>query len=132
MNKATLKNNARAFRIAGDRCFEEKIVDSGVQFLPVPGIVNYLFAAELYLKYLLLSEGILKKDHDLNNLFDMLGESQKKKLVNLTNDDPEKFKALLKSHANAFVKWRYLHELDAAEVYPNFMSKFLTALENIM
>ena len=129
-------NNAESFYYAAQRCLEPRIInENSFQILMTPAIVNASFAAELYLKSLLIKSNRVQKGHDLKILFDALKNEHKdiirqkfnsvhKSFVsdvnnsNLTEDDlnifnekfNKSFDEILEYQSKSFVEWRYLHE----------------------
>lgn len=82
----------------------------------IPGIVNGVFAIELYFKSLIRSKG-KNKGHELLPLFKKLPKEISEEIELLAKPRMESLKAYemdfighLEDISNAFVKWRYIHE----------------------
>ena len=78
----------------------------------IPSIVNYAFACELSLKYILQSKKIgYKREHKLNNLYLLLPEEVKSLIYlsinEISNITEKEFNDKLDGIANAFCDWRY-------------------------
>lgn len=133
MNLEILKSNANSFRTAANRCLEmRKISDTMFESLVLPGIINFTFAAELYLKYLLVRQKTqpINKSHDLYGLFDKLDDKTKCAIRNEVNISELELLSLLEKNSKLFCKLRYFHEKnDGFSVDLGFLTKFVDALE---
>ena len=117
------KEIADDFYEAYERCFESKDNHREIvsHIVAIPGMVNGLFAFELYLKYLLgdnLKKLKRKERHNLRCLFNVLDDSYKLKLNRVECDQRYTLDGLLSNIGNGFIKWRYIYE-DGNEKFGN-------------
>jgi len=122
-----------------------KDVNSGLEILGrmyIPGIVMQAFAAELYLKALIVYEGKqIKKLHKLDALFVMLDEVEKNIITASMMAEIRKAKGISESEygktelmddftkaANIFEDWRYFFESGTVSADLDFMK----ALNNVL
>ncbi|MDD2714485.1 MAG: HEPN domain-containing protein [Candidatus Wallbacteria bacterium] len=133
MNIEFLKTNASLFKKAAERCQEKRPLANGMfGMLMVPGVVNYAFSIELYLKYLLVKNNQSSKGHELIKLFTMLDSSMRQEIINLTKYSNSDFDDLFSKHSNGFVEWRYIHEQEKEVVINiDFMRRLLDSIESI-
>lgn len=84
-----------------------------------PQVVCMAFAAELYLKTLMLRRGLSAGRHNLNNLFNELTPEERQSLVAryiaARNCTEERMFRELAEVSHAFVQWRYSHEHKSAK-----------------
>jgi len=134
MNLQLLINNASAFKKSAERSLGQRpLNESHVESFIVPAIVSLAFSIELYLKFLLAKNEISERSHDLSELFDKLDLITQQKIINSTGYDKNKFKLLLYKHAETFIEWRYLHEVETdIEVNLDFMQKLASSIESIV
>ncbi len=92
------------------KCLEEIVLPDGIQFLPVPAIVNFAFSIELFIKSILKKNNIKIPKHDLMILFQKLEDNVQDEIINLTGYKKEQFFIFLKNNSNVFAEWRYLFE----------------------
>lgn len=113
------KEIADDFYEAYERCFEGKDTHQDEygrivsHIVAIPGMVNGLFAFELYLKYLLgdnLKKLKEKERHNLKCLFNVLDDSYKSKLKLVECDQRYTLDGLLSDIGDGFIKWRYIYE----------------------
>ena len=79
----------------------------------IPGFVNGLFAAELYLKLLVGDKAKTlkgKERHSLFLLYKLLEGDEKSSLESVMSDNRYKLEELLRNIADGFVVWRYFYE----------------------
>jgi len=62
----TILEQANAFRMAAERCNEQRLVGGKARWLLVPYISNAAFACELYLKAILKARGIVNTASSLD------------------------------------------------------------------
>ena len=105
-----IKNLAISFNYAAKKCLEEIVLPDGIQFLPVPAIVNFAFSIELFIKSILKKNNIKIPKHDLMILFQKLEDNVQDEIINLTGYKKEQFFIFLKNNSNVFAEWRYLFE----------------------
>jgi hypothetical protein len=127
-----IKDQAKAFQLAAERCMASKVNNDGsIQMLVIPGIVNLVFAAELYMKHILNENGNKGYGHPLIDLFKELHEEQINEVINNSGYVKEQFYEMLEAHSTAFVKWRYIYEQDSANINYGFLLKLANALEKV-
>ena len=120
---------ADAFLLAALRCDEPRVLDIGVvQRLMVPVIVNASFACELFLKSILIGNGLPPHKHELNILFDRLPKDTQDIIVNSV---PEyDFGEEVEKISCAFTEWRYIYEIEFHSINIDFLFKLAYALRN--
>ena len=105
-----------SFHGAGIRCLTSVPNDDGTVAMPTsPAITCYAFAAELYIKALLQSDGVNAKGHKLHLLYGRLAPEIKDRVFAkyvslLPGRTSEQFRVDLGQISNAFVDWRYIFE----------------------
>lgn len=96
---------------------------------------NISFACELYLKYLLLSNGIdCKQGHNLYNLYKKLPQNIQKDLKNKHphgNIRKDEFELTLDDVGQAFTIFRYMYERSIMASNVQFLIELLSKLHNI-
>jgi hypothetical protein len=133
MNLDLMKGNAKTFRMAAERCLEmRQLPDGRIESPLVPAVVNLAFSSELYLKYIIAKEGVPRKGHELDKLFELLDPATQNEIINATSYNKDRFKEQLERHSNAFVDWRYLHDKDVSRnANIEFMKKLTYSVESI-
>ena len=128
----SINQTAKAYLLAAERCEEQRrLKNNQVQWLLVPAVTNSAFSAELYLKGLLDFEGVSKKGHKLEELFNEISDKLKNQIISLTSLNSQDFQNNLKKISNAFVEWRYLYEKDDIQIIWCFLQKFSNAVKLI-
>jgi hypothetical protein len=86
-------------------------------FVAVPMVVCHSFAAELFLKCLLLIEGKQARGHHLGELFDALSPDHRSRIQQRYSStetrpphDTWMVREVLTRNGDAFTEWRYLNE----------------------
>ncbi len=112
--------NGKSFLNAAFRCCGQKengefvIINHGkMVLLPAPTVVNAAFACEMFLKAMLVNDGIIKfKNHSLLKLYDLLSEDTHKKICSYFDDESgEPFlRKQIAKHPDDFVDIRYYVE----------------------
>lgn len=125
--------NAMAFHRASQLCSERRpLSDGSYESLAQPTIVNLAFAIELYLKAIhLKSMGSAARGHNLQQLFQSIGEDHRRGIVeqfNVIDLGEHYFEAQLAAAASAFNDWRYAHEALSLSSRTIFLSRFAHAL----
>lgn len=101
----------------------------------IPTIVLKAFSCELFLKSLVIT-GKIKKDHELDKLFNNLSQNDKdsikERVVNAMKNsqgtyDENNFNTDLNNIANAFVDWRYFYE-NPKTINLDFLNNLFTVL----
>jgi HEPN domain-containing protein len=129
-NMKIMLSNARSFRLAAINCCELRPVPSGLESYLVPGVVNYAFACELYLKVLLLQSGVEhSRQHNLTKLFRRLPDELQGDVKIAMNI--ECFDSILDKVSNNFLEFRYLYEMNEAFSAIGFLHRFSTILEKL-
>jgi hypothetical protein len=111
-------NTAISFHEAAIRCAAPVEIEEGGTTSPTsPMIACYAFAAELYLKSLVvLDTGGVIPGHRLNVLFNRLRAETQKSIAeryrNLLNATETDLREALSDLGAAFVDWRYIYESD--------------------
>ena|GEM_PF-1432338 len=104
---ADVLSSARQFQTAAKVCLNDNKIEEGKSIQLVPGVVCAAFSCELALKWLIhRASGIEEKGHFLNKLYQKLGDADKAKIRNFTND----FDQFIDRNKNLFVDARYHHE----------------------
>ena len=102
--------------------------------LIVPIAVNGAFACELFMKSMLPKD---TRGHKLDGLFDLLENSLKDEIRNLTVDRMKKisseycdtnFQEDLIHNSNVFAEWRYFHEGNTNSVGFQFILSFMKSI----
>jgi hypothetical protein len=94
-----------------------RALDVRIEDVGPPKVVCLALAVELVLKALLATEGTkYGRIHSLDDLFAALSEVTKQEVLSgVTAPAPEFLRKLAEADTNqAFVRWRYIHELPAA------------------
>lgn len=105
---------ATNFLASADYCFNAK--DSFLKGFHGPAIVNYSFACEVYLKLMLLNQGLkIRNTHDIDCLYQKLTDERKKyieiQLLNSGHPIKDGFGInQIKSIAKYYTNWRYCYE----------------------
>lgn len=130
---------ADAFFEAADLCSKNNLYKMN---LTDPNIVNKAFAGELYLKAILVKNGIsIEHFHNLLELFHLLPDEQVEKvaegLVYLTNPvfcppSRDLLEQRIDEMANAFVEWRYAYEYKKLSIDLLFLDAFVKCLHEIV
>ena len=114
----------------------------------VAGIVNSAFACEVFIKSLLIYQGLSieeivdakgRGEHKLRNLWTMLeikdlqlADLVKQKVQKLySHEDDKKFYEMLDNVSNAFVYWRYIYEKSGGKIHTQFLSLFRELLKEV-
>jgi hypothetical protein len=121
--------SALAYYRAGYRCSKEPDLGS-------PGIVNYAFSIEVYMKLLILITQDKKlRGHNLLRLYDELAEDLKNSIFQNWNsvnwpsfETEESLRWKFYDAARVFEKWRYTFEHDFLYVFPDDLQKLAKAL----
>lgn len=133
-------NTGDSFLRAAARCSEQKKIDeNSFEMLVVPAIVNKTLACEIFLKALLIHQGIMPggRGNDLHNLFELwkqLPEDIKAKILQACHrkaSEQSAFEKDLEQIALAFFEWRYIYELKTANLNLQFLDILATALKQI-
>lgn len=103
------------FHEAALRCQRPSDGDEDLRFLLSPEIVCMAFAAEMYLKALILRRVDRQGGHNLQRLFEHGLNDEERELVRAEfarqeYAAPDAFDGLLQHIAGAFTNWRYLYE----------------------
>ena len=126
-------SNGMSFLLAAKTLMVPRALTETTFQLPIaPAIVCYAFSTEIFLKSLLMRDGISYKKHDLFESFELLAPETKLKIMKsahqklkLNNED---FITKLDKVKNAFIQWRYIHESD----FGSIDLQFLTGLAEIL
>lgn len=132
INSKSIYNIAHTFHLAAQRCEEQRPLQNGkFEMLICPAIVNYAFACELYIKYLLQINGVEQcRKHKLTDLFGLLPETSQQEIR--TKMNTANFNQELNSISNAFVDWRYIYEKNNAFLHIDFLRRFCVALKEFI
>ena len=84
------------------------------------------------MKALLLASGKQVKGHDLQQLFNQLDGSMKKKIISTVGQPENDFFTALNAVRNVFDEWRYVHEKGALHVSPQFLDALAGAVEGAL
>lgn len=126
-----ISETANSYYLAAERCEEQRRINHNqVEWLLVPSVTNRAFSIELYLKEILTSDGVLKKGHKLDQLFNALSHERKTQIIEATGLDSEEFQRDLINISNAFVEWRYLYEKDDIKIAWVFLQKLSNAVKS--
>ena len=97
-------NDAADFKWLAFRLTDTGSNSIGKKFYGTQFMVNGIFACELYLKSIILMEDKkIKYTHKLNELYNLLEDSTKQKLI----DEYHDIETFFKEQADSFVNWRY-------------------------
>lgn len=97
-------NDAADFKWLAFRLTDTGSNSIGKKFYGTQFMVNGIFACELYLKSIILMEDKeIKYTHKLNELYNLLEDSTKQKLI----DEYHDIEPFFKEQADSFVNWRY-------------------------
>lgn len=129
-NSKLIYKQAYTFYLAAKRCEEPHPLQNGqLEILICPTIVNYAFACELYIKYLLQINNIEQcHKHKLTDLFYLLPETSQQEIR--TKMDIANFNQELNSISNAFVDWRYIYEKNDKSLHIEFLRNFCNVLHD--
>ena len=124
---------ATSFLECADYCFNAE--NSFVKGFHTPAIVNYAFACEVYLKLLLLHQGIKIKRHELLELFKQLPEEKQKQIMTKIFNNgiwlTDAFgKNELYNISDVFVKWRYRYEFSTLSCNVGFLQELAKVLRD--
>lgn len=128
------------FLLASERCLEQRKIDEhSFEMLLVPAIVNRALACEIFLKALLIHQGIMPsgRGNDLHNLLELwkqLPDDIKTKILQASHynaNGQSAFEKNLEPIALAFFEWRYIYELKTASLNLQFLDILATALKQI-
>lgn len=120
---------------------ESKTYNSNDIFSKMPIYINCLFACELYLKAMLLSDGLSKKEfrderHKLCNLYNMLDSKRRHEINNwMQNFHLINIFDFLDSINNDYVDVRYMYiENNTSKNMPNIkdLSQFMYKLQHML
>lgn len=123
---------------ASVRCLEQrKISENSFEMLMVPAIVNKALSCEIFLKALLIHQGIMPsgKGNDLHNLLELwkqLPGDIKSKILQTCHYDANEgsaFEKNLEPIALAFFDWRYIYEYETINLNLQFLDIVATALQ---
>ncbi|WP_316718980.1 HEPN domain-containing protein [Terrisporobacter petrolearius] len=104
----TKYEQALNFKYASDRCLMT-IRQGGIEYLPIPYMVNSAFACEIFLKAILEQKRIkYGKNHMLYELYKLLPKEIKEHLERVINE--KDFDKKLRDCSNVFVDFRYIYE----------------------
>lgn len=131
MNIAQAQNSSRAFYLAFQRCMEQRpLLNGQVQFLVVPAVVCAAFSIELGLKAIVLRAGGSVSGHKLKELFGALEPPTQQLIFAAVGIERQEFDSSLEVASDAFVEWRYIHELESTNVDMEFLSKLSKATQD--
>lgn len=135
INPAILLRSADGYNRAGTILLED--TKDGIFFLKSsfsPCVVNFAFACELYLKYLLIIKNIYYgKSHGLNYLYELLDNDIKNKI----KSEYQKYNSILNfetcinNHTKTFEEFRYMHEYTGIGVEPFSLRNLTKSLKTI-
>ena len=132
MDSQHISNNASSFFMAAERCLEKRLLSTGEFHMPiVPAIVCAAFSTELFLKSILLKEGIAAKGHELLKLHNKLSESSRNYLAAETSLTEHDLRQNVGSISSTFVDWRYIYEKQYAKVNSEFLLKYCEVLKKL-
>lgn len=110
------------------------------QWYTTPDIVNSAFACEVFIKSLLIYQGMTIdeiKGHKLSLLWELLKQKDEKITVKikeavkeLFETDEENFYSMLENISDSFEYWRYIYEKHGGKIHINFLRVFREALRN--
>lgn len=110
VNVQLLRNNAHSFKIAAERCLEQRPLPGGKIESPlIPAVTNLVFSIELYLKFLLAKENKQPSVHRLFGLFNLLDLTIQNNIIKATKYSREEFELLLNEHSEVAIEWKYIH-----------------------
>lgn len=125
---------ATSFLESGEFCFNSK--DGFVRGFDTVVIVNYAFACEVYLKLLLLHQGLTDvKKHNLFELYQQLPEKRQRMImVKIFNKGiwlTDAFgRSELENVSDCFVKWRYRYEFSTLSCNISFLNELARTLRD--
>jgi len=122
-------NTANSFLRAAERSEKQRSIEKGkFEMLLVPAVTNRAFSIELYLKAILLEENNPSKGHKLHVLFKELKIETKESIIKLCNLSSNEVTEKLQNISNLFVEWRYIFELESANLNLEFLKVFSIAV----
>ena len=111
MSAASALQSSQGFFRTFELCYERPgFITPEKAGTTVPSIVCLAFSVELALKSVLLHDNRSSHGHSLWNLYSRLPTRLRSEIVARTSRTDQEFELELKSAANAFVQWRYIHE----------------------
>ena len=134
MNKDSVFLNAEAFhKIAFEIRPKDLFEDADDCHWFIPSVVNLAFSCELYLKYLLIYQGIdYGHTHNLEDLFFLLPENIQCNIqFSKEFKDDEDFSTHLHDYNCAFNDWRYCFEDKPIGIDVVFFDNFSSVLHKI-
>ena len=135
INVQLLRSNARSFKMAAERCLEQRpLPDGEIESPLIPAVTSLVFSIELYIKFLLAKENKQDLGHRLLELFKSLNLTTQNDIVKTTKYSREEFELLLKEHSEIAVEWKYIHIYGKSKsLYVNieFLTKVINSLELI-
>ena len=141
--------HACAFSGCADFCKSETWdVEHRLPDYSIAGIVNSAFACEVFIKALLVYNGIPAEQivdsrnrgmHKLLDLWQMLEKTnltttdlvKQRVLAVFNSTDNSAFYTMLDNVSDAFVYWRYIYEKSSGKIHVNFLTLFRKALQEV-
>lgn len=123
---------ADSFCLTAERCNEQEYIGNHFIWLPVPAIVNYAFACEVYMKALLMKTGTKEiKGHNLLDLFDMLPNNIQMNIQQTIDCSKSPFREMLKNTSDLFEECRYIYEYKSLHINLKFLQELSVSLKNV-
>jgi len=121
---------------------EPNNIEYRTQSNSVAGIVNAAFACEVFIKTLLVFQGVPLeeiKGHELKKLWNKFKEKDLETALSVeqimreafNSKDENVFNKLLFNISNAFEYYRYIYEKERSEINPQYLRFFRIALRNV-
>lgn len=109
-NLKSMLGLARQFRDVSILALEPRQENINFPKYMIPGVVNYCFSIELFLKFTLIKEGNFKGGHKLHLLFLELSDVSKRGIIKCCFMNEETFIKKLEYHSNHYDLQRYFFE----------------------
>ena len=123
---------ADSFYLAAERCNQQEYIGDHFMWLPVPAIVNYAFACEVYMKALLMEPGAKEiKGHNLLDLFDMLPNEMQMDIQQTIDCSKSPFREMLTNTSDLFEECRYIYEYKSLRINLKFLQELSGSLKSV-